>query len=119
MALVKRPTTWDQKSAIALCEALEEIAPTYGAHVALTGGCLYKSGQRKDLDVLFYRIRQQPEIDEDGLLSALCGELGVSLGPRLGWVQKAKLGARHVDIFFPHYDGPEYEPGTIHTKDGY
>ena len=50
--------TWDLVSAVDLCKQVESIAPDYGCHVALTGGCLYKEGPRKDLDLLFYRIRQ-------------------------------------------------------------
>lgn len=43
-------SVWTQREAIDLCIKLERIAPAFGAHVALTGGLLYKSGQRKDCD---------------------------------------------------------------------
>ena len=49
---------WTQEEAIALCKKIESIVPLAGCHVALTGGCLYRDGHRKDLDILFYRIRQ-------------------------------------------------------------
>lgn len=32
-----------------------------GAHVALTGGCLYKSGDRKDFDLVIYPNYSTPE----------------------------------------------------------
>lgn len=50
--------SWTQEEAIQLCRLLEALAPTFGCHVALTGGCLYKDGERKDCDILLYRIRQ-------------------------------------------------------------
>ena len=58
-------------SAVALCREIEKIAPNFGCHVALTGGCLYKDGARKDIDILFYRIRQVEKIDHEGLKQAL------------------------------------------------
>lgn len=39
---------WTQKEAIELCVKIEAICPKYGCHVALTGGLLYKEGERKD-----------------------------------------------------------------------
>jgi hypothetical protein len=53
---------WTQADAIALCRKIEEHVPDAGMHVALTGGCLYKDGTRKDADILFYRIRQADEL---------------------------------------------------------
>src|SRR3546814_15766415 len=47
---------WTLDDAVALCRKIEKIAPEYGAHVALTGGTLYKDGPRKDVDLLFYQI---------------------------------------------------------------
>jgi hypothetical protein len=44
-----------QAEAIELCRQLEPIAAEHGGHVALTGGCLYKDGTRKDVDILVYR----------------------------------------------------------------
>jgi hypothetical protein len=119
MALIKRKPVWTQAEAVSLCIVLERIAPTYGAHVALTGGTLYKAfeGPRKDVDILFYRIRQVDNIDEGGLIRAL-EEQGFAMGARLGWVQKANFGGKHVDLFFPHYDGAEYEPTGI-VGEGY
>src|SRR3546814_21088535 len=62
---------WTLEDAVALCRKIEKIAPEYGAHVALTGGTLYKDGPRKDVDPIFYRIRQVKEIDRPRLIRAL------------------------------------------------
>jgi hypothetical protein len=98
--MVKKPT-WSQLEAIDLATQLEEIAPEFGAHVALTGGCLYRDGRRKDVDILFYRIRQVKEIDEPGLLLALQERLHMVKLERYGWVQKMILEGKHIDLFFP------------------
>lgn len=97
-----------QKEAIALCCAIEEIAPEFGAHVALTGGCLYKikpgvrgPQQRKDIDILFYRVRQLPEINETGLLNALVERLGFILGERYGWGTEGNTGWHEIGSFLP------------------
>ena len=102
-------TTWTQTEAIALCVALEEIAPKFGAHVALTGGCLYKSEARKDCDILFYRIRQQPEIDTEGLFNAL-ETIGVLKIGGFGWCHKAIYKGKKIDMFFPEEVEGEYNP---------
>ena len=91
---------WTQEEAISLCRKIEAFSPEYGAHVALTGGCLYKEGVRKDCDILFYCIRQWPEIDETGLLGRLAKE-GFAIGKRKGWVWKADYQGNPVDLFFP------------------
>lgn len=46
------------QTAVELCRIVEAGAANYGCHIALTGGCLYKDGDRKDFDLMFYRIRQ-------------------------------------------------------------
>lgn len=91
---------WTQEEAIALCKIVEGIAPQFGAHVALTGGCLYKSGPRKDVDLLFYCIRQVDFIDRAGLFEAL-SEIGMVIEKRFGWCQKANWYGKAVDMFFP------------------
>jgi hypothetical protein len=95
---------WTQSQAIELCRLIEGICPKFGCHVALTGGCLYRDGERKDLDVLFYRIRQTPEIDHDGLFAALA-EIGIEKTGGFGWCHKATFEGRKIDCFFPEEDG--------------
>jgi hypothetical protein len=98
---------WKQADAIALCERIEKVCPEYGCHVALTGGLLYKPGLRKDADILFYRIRQVPQIDVDGLMAALIG-IGIQPGDDFGWCLKATYEGKPIDFFFPEREGDEY-----------
>jgi hypothetical protein len=111
----------DIRDAIELATLVESLCPAFGCHVALTGGTLYKAGPRKDIDLLFYRIRQVDTIDRAGLLYTL-EQNGFTLGARKGWVRKATYLHRHgftltVDLFFPELpaewdnapgDGDEY-----------
>jgi hypothetical protein len=102
---------WTQAEAIALCRKIEDVCPAFGCHVALTGGVLYKLGERKDLDILFYRIRQVGEIDVDGLFRAL-RSLGIEHVSTGSFVAKATYRGRKIDCFFPEeLDGEgEYPP---------
>ena len=88
------------EDAIELCRLVESVAPMYGCHVALTGGTLYKEGERKDIDILFYRIRQVDSVDTEGLLEAL-NVLGVVKVGGFGWVHKALWKGISIDMFFP------------------
>ena len=98
---------WNANEAIGLCHTIEQVCPQFGAHVALTGGLLYKSGPRKDADILFYRIRQIPEIDVDGLFAAL-ETIGIKKVSGFGWCHKAIYNGKNIDFFFPEGDGGEY-----------
>lgn len=100
---------WTQHQAIQLCCVLEDIVPEFGAHVALTGGNLYKSGVgilRKDADVLFYRIRQRKCIDMDGMWAALA-KVGFEKVSGFGWCYKATYKDKQVDCFFPEGERDE------------
>jgi hypothetical protein len=99
--------TWTLEEAVALCCAVEEVCPLYGCHVALTGGTLYKRGKRKDLDILFYRIRQEPQIDLDGLWVELA-TIGIEKKSGFGWCFKATFNGKPIDCFFPEEQGGEY-----------
>ena len=92
--------TWTLEYALPLIAYVEAVAPKHHCHVALTGGVLYKAGARKDLDLMFYRIRQEKEIDVEGLLASL-KYLGFEIGNTYGWLTKAKFGGKTVDLFFP------------------
>lgn len=92
--------SWTYEQARELCIAIEAIAPRYGYHVALTGGCLYKHGQRKDCDLIFYRHGNQPEADKKGLLAALASEM--QLGSNgFGWRFVGFYQKKTVDLLFP------------------
>ena len=98
---------WTHEKAVALCISIEAICPEFGCHVALTGGLLYKSGPRKDCDILFYRIRQIEQIDETGLFAALA-KIGLVKKSGFGWCHKGTFEGRKVDMFFPEEQGGEY-----------
>jgi hypothetical protein len=98
---------WNQEQAIKLCGEVESICPKFGCHVALTGGTLYKSDNRKDVDILFYRIRQVKQIDKTELFLAL-RKIGLRLKKDYGWCAKANYYGKSVDCFFPE-DSGEYE----------
>lgn len=83
---------WFLQDAIKLCKKLELIAPAFGGHVALTGGCLYKNGPRKDLDILIYRSTDEDPFDWDGFFGAL---------ERHGFQRKEDYGFCKKAWYFP------------------
>lgn len=101
---------WTKAEAIALCCRIEAVCPAFGCHIALTGGLLYKEGDRKDCDLLFYRIREVETININGLFDAL-GAIGVDVDDTTdtterhygedAWCFKAKYQGLDIDIFFP------------------
>lgn len=92
-------TTWMQ--AVELCRQIEVFAPLHGCHVALTGGTLYKEGERKDIDILFYRVRQAWQIDIKSLIADLAA-IGLRVERDCGFVIKARWqGCVDVDLLFP------------------
>jgi len=102
---------WSQLEAIDLCRKIESVCPKFGCHVALTGGLLYKNGDRKDCDILFYRIRQAAEIDMKGLWTAL-EPIGVEVIRGFGWCYKCVFKGKPLDCFFPEEQGSEYPEST-------
>ena len=87
---------WDLDEAITLAREVEKFCPAYGCHVALTGGCLYKPGLRKDCDILFYSIRGE-EINFEGLFDALKVALGIRINEVHGFLPRLAL-ARRISI---------------------
>lgn len=104
-------TGWTQQEAIELCTVIEKLCPQHGCHVALTGGLLYKLCQRKDCDILFYRIRQAPKIDMEGLWHTL-SVIGVEKKSGFGWCYKAVYKGKPMDCFFPEEETGEYTTPT-------
>lgn len=109
-------TTWTQPEAVSLCVLVEAVCPSFGCHVAMTGGLLYKHGPRKDADLVFYRVRQVDRVDFSGLLDAL-EAIGLNIptkgGPR--WLVKATYRGKPVDMFFPELDGMYDAHGDVHS----
>lgn len=102
---------WTQEQAISLCVAIEAIAPKFGYHVALTGGCLYKAGERKDLDLIFYKnrtsvhgswLRIGGDTARAGLIQKLCDDLNFRIVSNWGpWKKIVMQGERSIDMLFP------------------
>jgi len=106
------PPKWTQAESIELCKLIEQVCPNYGCHVALTGGLLYKEGERKDCDLLFYRIRQVEQIDYEGLWETLA-EIGFNKVSGFGWCYKAIYKGKNVDCFFPEEEDGIYSPHEV------
>jgi len=104
------------ENAVDLCRRIEEFAPLAKCHVALTGGCLYKDGDRKDVDILFYRIRQAPMINMNALFLNLKG-MGFYDIRGFGWVYKANYKGHKIDMFFPEEEEGEYDADEFHKRD--
>lgn len=107
--------SWTLEEARELCRKIEAVCPEQGCHVALTGGVLYKDAPRKDLDLLFYRVRQADHIDGAGLMQALV-DLGIKLlvGGTGGWLMKAEYQGKKIDFFFPENEGGDYPCSCTH-----
>jgi len=103
--------TWTFDSARDLIVNLEARLPAAGCHVALTGGVLYKEGQRKDLDLVIYRIRDM-NIHDTLLLKAF-EDCGVEIIRRYGWMYKARYKGNGIDILIPESKGTEGYPSTM------
>lgn len=97
--------------AIRIAKLIESVAVNYGAHVALTGGSLYKEGKRKDIDFIIYRIRQVEHIDIAGLFENLQSK-GFGEIKGVGWCFKTAFDGISIDLLFPEEDGGEYVSGN-------
>jgi len=108
---------WVLSEALELIRSIEFKCPEAGCHVALTGGVLYKTGERKDLDILFYRIRQK-EIDIEKLKEILLS-CDVLIHKHYGWMYKASYQDRNIDIFIPELsnDKEDYKTECLNSID--
>lgn len=93
-------SAWTLEQAAELCRRVEAVCVPFGCHVALTGGVLYTDGAMKDLDLLFYRIRQVDKINRKGLFAAL-KMIGLHEVRGWGWCHKGVYQGKPVDLFFP------------------
>jgi hypothetical protein len=106
------PSEWTLQEGIALCTAIQELpSQQFGCHPALTGGLLYKTGPRKDCDIVIYQRGdvdgERKEIDWIGLWSAL-EQIGLCLINDFGYVKKCTYKGKVVDIFDPTDKNTEY-----------
>jgi hypothetical protein len=96
---------WTLDKARELCIRLEAVVVDCGAHIALTGGVLYKDGPRKDCDIVVYRHggREEP-IDRKCLMRRL-KKLRLRPVRTEGRVWKMLYEGRQVDFLI--HDAPE------------
>lgn len=94
---------WLQHEALALCSEIEPTCASFGCHVALTGGLIYRTGPRKDCDLIFYRHAPAVPIQRKEFVAALVERHGLAVTSDNGIqrVAKAMRGERIVDLFFP------------------
>lgn len=96
--------------AVSLCALLNSVCRKHGYFVALTGGCLYSMGERKDIDVLFYVNRNMTkQVDRPALLQEISAMLGEHVAKVDyyyrdfdGFVYKTKWNGIDVDMLFPN-----------------
>jgi hypothetical protein len=106
---------WSLQQGIDLCTAIHNLpAQQFNCHPALTGGLLYKTGPRKDCDIVIYQRgdvggKREP-IDWGGLWAALRG-IGLCLINDFGYVKKCTYHGKVVDIFDPTQEGGNYGQG--------
>lgn len=98
----------DESIAHHLCHMIEQFAPEYDYHVALTGGCLYKMGKRKDVDIMLYQTRSSLKdhvCRRDDILERL-GREGFQIHQTIDWLTKATYerdGKTYdIDFLFPN-----------------
>ncbi|UKL14832.1 hypothetical protein [Erwinia phage Gungnir39] len=92
---------------ILICRSLYRSLSEHGFFVALTGGLLYKDGDRKDCDIVIYRHRQNVELFELRDIHDLLVSAGLVDIRHFGFVTKARMFGYDIDLF-----NPESKNGT-------
>lgn len=101
------------QAGIIICRELYRVLSEEGIFVGLTGGLLYKEGDRKDCDIVIYRHRQNREPFETRDIHDLLEKCGLTEIRHYGFVTKAKFATFEVDIF-----NPESKSGTDEDEYG-
>ncbi len=97
-------TTWVLSEAIELCQILEKAfeKENVGYHTGLTGGCLYKRGERKDCDIIIYphntHIKERNKTDKSKI-TKIFTTLGIVLREDNGKMGKWEWQGKRVDFF--------------------
>lgn len=99
----------DINKGIELCKLLHEKLKGAGFFPALTGGLLYKNGERKDIDIVIYRHREQVKF-EMNQIEHLLSDCGLTDFIFYGFVTKAKWQGITVDLFNPESDESDTYP---------
>lgn len=100
-----------QQKGIELCQILHKKLSLYGYFPALTGGLLYKEGDRKDIDIVIYRHRQNISDFEMHDIETALVDIGFAEIQYFGFVTKAKWQGISVDLFNPEANENECRYG--------
>ena len=105
--------TWDFNSAVLACRKIEVVVETFGFHVALSGGTLYKLGIRKDVDIWIYphtvdRSRMLNRTETDYMANMVANIFSTTSTRASSKCYNDgkivyKLG-NNIDLFFPYTD---------------
>ena len=111
----KKECTYEM--AYALCTDLYNVLEPHGYYPALTGGLLYKEGNRKDIDIIIYRNRQKVKSFETVDLTDLLMQANVKITNSFGFVTKAEWNGHVVDIFNPETNDEVFNVWYQNHKD--
>lgn len=93
--------TWVVEEALAIAPIIEAAALSIKCHSALTGGLLYKSGERKDADFLIYRhssLDMVEEIDLEQFFAYLEACPGFKRANGMDRCHKATYNGKPIDF---------------------
>lgn len=111
---------YTMETAVGIASLLYPYLEEQGLYLAVTGGCLYKAGRRKDVDLILYRNREKaPSTEEavDVFLKVVGRVIRVQDVKPYGFVTKMKLFGVPVDLLFPEYGAGTYKEGTPDAED--
>jgi len=91
----------DREQALGFARYLQDIAQQAGYNVGLTGGCLYKNGERKDMDFIVYP--HDSEYSRADFLLNL-DDAGYAITEENEWLVKLS-GDFDLDLFFMYRAG--------------
>lgn len=91
----------NQEKAIGICAKLYRVLGPLNFYPALTGGCLYKEGERKDCDIVIFRHRQAHTDFELKHLEPVLRLAGFTDFQHFGFVTKCMYLGCAVDLFNP------------------
>lgn len=91
----------NREKAIELCNTLYKILSPLHFYPALTGGCLYKEGERKDCDIVIFRNRQAHTDFELHDLEPVLSLAGFTDFRHFGFVTKCMYQGIAIDMFNP------------------
>jgi len=103
------------ETAIELCTKLYKELKHLGVFPALTGGTLYKEGNRKDIDIIIYAKEENTcNLGSDNLAYYLA-RTGITEIKDFGMVMKAKYNDQYIDLIQPQFEGKYPVEPTLFT----